>query len=174
MKSYHVQFSAVFSILFFLFLFLLPFSSGAQTISGKSPKSELFHELARVDSLMFEVSYNSCDSKKADQLIAKDVEFYHDRGGLIDTTSAGWIQSIENECPGDYGKKRELVEGSLEVYPMNNYGAIQMGEHKFYEKQEDGSYQLYEKAKYTHLWKKEENGQWKLTRVLSYDHQPVE
>jgi hypothetical protein len=67
--------------------------------------------------------------------------------------------------------KRELVAGSVSVYPLNNYGAIQMGEHRFYVVS-NGKENLAEVAKFVHLWKKE-NGAWKLARVLSFDHKPA-
>jgi hypothetical protein len=31
---------------------------------------------------------------------------------------------------------RGLVKGSIEVYPVNNYGAVEMGLHKFHNNQE--------------------------------------
>lgn len=62
---------------------------------------------------------------------------------------------------------RTLVEGSLEVYPVKDYGAIQIGSHTFCHMengQEDcGTF------KFVHLWRKE-NDSWKLTRVISYGH----
>ena len=66
----------------------------------------------------------------------------------------------------DYRARRVLVRNSLEVYPLNNYGAVQMGVHRFYPLVKGKPNEV---AKFTHLWKKE-SGEWKLARVLSYDH----
>ena len=75
-----------------------------------------------------------------------------------------------------YKPRRELVEGSLKVYLLKNngvlYGAVQMGIHKFYAIEKDKPEYLTSTAKFTHLWKLE-NGEWKLSRVISYDHQAI-
>ena len=68
--------------------------------------------------------------------------------------------------------RRELVDSSLDVFPLYNngqlYGALQNGVHKFYEttngKEVAGSI-----AKFSHLWILED-GTWHLKRVISYDH----
>ena len=72
--------------------------------------------------------------------------------------------------------RRELIKGSLEVYPLYNngilYGAIQTGEHRFFEKQENQPEKAGSIAKFTHLWILD-NNQWKLKRILSYNHQSL-
>lgn len=72
--------------------------------------------------------------------------------------------------PPSYAEK---VEGSLEVYPVNNYGAVEVGVHRFYKKTEGQPDKLVEIAKFTQVWKKDPSG-WKLARVLSYDHKLAE
>jgi len=69
----------------------------------------------------------------------------------------------------DFRARRELVAGSMKVYPLNNYGAVETGEHRFYALAEGKSDQLTESAQFLHVWKNE-NGQWKLARVISYGH----
>jgi len=63
--------------------------------------------------------------------------------------------------------RRELVEGSLEVYPIKNYGAIEVGSHKFCHvengKDECGTF------KFVHVWRKSDQG-WQLARVVSFNH----
>ena len=69
--------------------------------------------------------------------------------------------------------RRELVDGSLKVYPLYDngvlYGAIQEGEHRFFEKNGNQPEKAGSTAKFTHLWILDHN-QWKLKRILSYDH----
>ena len=74
--------------------------------------------------------------------------------------------------PGNQWKsRRELIPGSLKVYPMNKYGAILTGEHRFFETDlTTGKEYERSTAKFTHLFQ-EVNGVWKIKRVLSYDHQ---
>ena len=59
------------------------------------------------------------------------------------------------------------------MYPINNYGAIETGTHRFYAVKNGEPDRLTETSQFTHLWK-EENGQWRLARVLSYDHELAE
>ena len=68
--------------------------------------------------------------------------------------------------------RREPVPGTMEVFPMDNYGALQTGEHVFYIMGPDGKEVLDGRAKYVHLWKYDD-GQWRITRVMSFDHGPA-
>ena len=132
----------------------------AQDASRSGP---LFDALARMDKELFDAAFVNCDAAKFGALFTDDAEFYHDRTGLAAGEAARTLKS----CPRDNGVTRTLIPGSLEVYPMQSYGAIQIGRHVFARKGEPGS----EVAKFVHLWK-QENGVWRLSRVLSFDHKP--
>lgn len=123
----------------------------------------LFEELARMDHELFEAAFVSCNASKFRALFTDDAEFYHDRTGASIGEAARTLKS----CPRDSGVTRTLVPASLEVYPMQGYGAIQIGRHVFARKGEPGS----EVARFVHLWKRED-GAWRLARVLSFDHRP--
>lgn len=123
----------------------------------------LFDELARMDSLIFHVAFVSCDAEAFPTFFTEDAEFYHDRAGA----SFGESVRTLKDCPREQGVRRVLVQGSLEVYPMNGYGAIQMGEHRFIEAGAETS----TIAKFIHLWH-QDNGQWRISRVLSFEHKP--
>lgn len=126
--------------------------------------SELFVTLKSKDSLLFEVGFNQCDISQFEKLVAEDFEFYHDKVG-IDNSKADFVASLrEGLCQnGNNSTHRELVKHSLEVFPLYNngnlYGALQRGKHRFYETT----------ARFTHLWLLE-GSEWKLARVLSFDH----
>lgn len=124
---------------------------------------QLYDELARMDSELFEAAFVTCSADKFRALFTDDAEFYHDRTGA----SYGDAVRTLKSCPRDNGVTRTLVPGSLEVYPMQGYGAIQIGRHIFARKGEPGS----EAAQFVHLWKREA-GAWRLARVLSFDHRP--
>ena len=129
---------------------------------GTATSGPLFDELARLDSLMFDASFVQCDIEARNALFTDDVEFYHDKNGF----SAGAdVRKPITECPRDQGLTRELVAGSLEVYPLDDYGAVQTGTHRFREAGAPGA----TVARFVHVWKKE-NGTWKISRVLSFDH----
>lgn len=123
----------------------------------------LFEDLARMDYELFEAAFVTCNASRFRALFTEDAEFYHDRTGA----SVGEAARTLKSCPRDNGVTRTLVAGSLEVYPMQGYGAIQIGRHVFARRGEPGS----EEAKFVHLWK-QEGGAWRLARVLSFDHRP--
>lgn len=65
------------------------------------------------------------------------------------------------------GLRRDLVKGSLEVYPIKDFGAVEICAHTFCQmengKNDCGTF------KNIMIWQKK-NDQWKVTRVVSYDH----
>src|SRR5262249_15628149 len=84
--------------------------------------------IAALDAKLFG-AYNHCDLKTFGDLVADDVEFYHDQGGVT-LGREKLVESIKNNiCTGD--TQRELVPGTLKVYYMKGYGAIEMGVHRF-------------------------------------------
>lgn len=137
----------------------------ASACSAQDPARSglLYDELVRMDSELFEAAFVTCSAEKFRALFTDDAEFYHDRTGA----SFGDAVRTLKSCPRDDGVTRTLVPGSLEVYPMQGYGAIQIGRHIFARKGEPGS----ETAQFVHLWKRE-GGAWRLARVLSFDHRP--
>lgn len=132
-----------------------------------------FRELAKADSLLFEEGFNSCNLAALEDLIHSDFEFYHDVAGL--QSRAGFFRSVkENICSTpEHKPTRKLIPGSLEVFLLKDYGeiygAIQKGEHQFYIKEPDKELYLTGTARFTHVWILE-NDNWKLKRVLSYNH----
>ena len=132
--------------------------------SGPANSSSLYNEIAHMDSVLFD-AFNNRDIERFKTLFTTDLEFYHDKGGLTDYNYS--IESLKNTAAQNNGLRRELVKGSLEVYPIKDYGAIQIGTHTFCHpengKMDCGSF------KFVHVWKKI-NNEWKITRVISYDH----
>jgi Domain of unknown function (DUF4440) len=147
----------------------------AQSVSSKSTASrQLFYELAAKDNELFDTIFNKCNVERLGELITEDFEFYHDKSGQVAKSGKEFVDSIRTLCERqskgiDHRARRVLVRNSLVVYPLNNYGAVQMGVHRFYPLIKGKSNEV---AKFTHLWKKE-NGAWRLARVLSYDHKNV-
>jgi hypothetical protein len=155
-------------VLFALFFFV------HNTQAQENPNSELFKTLKAKDGLLFGLGFNKCETGRFDELVSENFEFYHDKSGITPSKEA-FIKSIRDGlCKLNYKPRRELVEGSLEVYPLSDkgilYGAIQTGAHRFYAIEKDKPEYLTSTARFMHLWKLEK-GDWKLVRVLSYDHQ---
>jgi ketosteroid isomerase-like protein len=144
-----------------LFTALSIFSQSAAPTKGDN---ELFNTVAALDKALFD-AVNTCDIEKVASFWADDAEFYHDKTGLM-TGGKKITQSIkENLC----GKvQRELVPGTLEVYPVNGYGAVEIGVHRFLHPFEQ-DHGVVGEARFIHLWQLKD-GRWKITRVISYDH----
>jgi ketosteroid isomerase-like protein len=125
----------------------------------------LFQTISALDKQLFD-AVNRCDMAKVASFWAEDVEFYHDKDGLT-IGREKVVASIKNNLCGKM--KRELVPGTLEVYPLNGYGAVEIGVHRFLHPwaQDHG---VVGEAKFIHVWQQSKDGQWKITRVISYDH----
>lgn len=59
---------------------------------------------------------------------------------------------------------RELIKGSIEVYPIHNYGAVQIGYHKFFNNQEQNA--ISNPSKFITIWKNA-NDTWQMSRIVS-------
>ena len=142
--------------------------------AGPAQSQALQDEIAAMDLKLFAAGFDTCDIAALATMVTDDFEFFHDKDGLSSTSGAQFVKAIEGTCARqktgeDYRARRELVAGSLQVYPLNNYGAIEIGRHRFYQLLPGEPEKLVEVSQFTNVWKKDETG-WKLARVLSYDH----
>ena len=129
-----------------------------------APGERLHSEIADLDRRVF-AAFNTRDTATFNRFFDPQLEFYHDKGGLTGYAhTVGFAKSLA-ESKNDL--RRELVAGSLEVYPVKDYGAIQIGSHRFCHtegtKNECGIF------KFVHIWKKT-GTEWRITRIISYDH----
>lgn len=126
--------------------------------------NELYQHIARLDAEMF-AAFNTHDIPKLMGYFAPDLEFYHDKGGLATyaQTEQGFTQ-MSKQSPDIH---RDLMPGSLEVYPIPGYGAMEIGSHRFCH-QENGKPDC-GTFKFTMLWQ-QKAGVWRVTRVVSYGH----
>ncbi len=159
-----------------LFISILILSS-LTTFGQVDTVSVLYKTIKEKDSLLFNLGFNNCDIKQFENIVSENFEFYHDQSGITQTKS-GFISGIKKGiCELIYKPKRILAENSMEIYPLKNnnilYGAIQTGIHHFYAIEADKSEYLTSVAKFTHVWILE-NGDFKLSKGLSYDHKDFE
>lgn len=128
-----------------------------------SRSGALFQALAHQDSVLFAAAFVACDAAAVDAMLADDVEFYHDQTGFHRGAEVrDDFRRLAANCPRGQGIARVLVPGSLRVYPIHAYGAVQTGEHRFVHR--DGAPGT--AARFVHLWRRQPDGTWRLTRVL--------
>jgi ketosteroid isomerase-like protein len=148
-------------------LLAAPVVSVAQSAREKSSAAPdaLFQTVSELDTKLFD-AYNHCDLDTLGTLVTDDLEFYHDKTGLSVGKQAFLDAIKQNICSKVH---RTLVPGTLEVYPLNGYGAVEIGVHRFTHPGIDNGLG---EAKFIMLWQSKD-GSWKITRVISYDHEPV-
>ncbi|WP_045499390.1 serine hydrolase [Chryseobacterium sp. StRB126] len=157
----------------FILLFFIAFFSNVHAQIEKT--DALYKTIMSRDSLLFSVGFNTCNVGQMENILSGQLEFYHDKDGFSDKTKF-MIDFKNGLCRPSktYKVRRALVEKSTEIYPMYKegevYAVIQNGTHLFYEKETNQPENLTGSAKFTHVWAKE-NGEWKLKRSLSFDHQ---
>ncbi|RBN50277.1 nuclear transport factor 2 family protein [Flavobacterium psychrolimnae] len=156
-----------FKFTFFLNLILALVVMNTATAQEKkvAPTSaELYKEIEKMDEIMFE-AFNKKDFEKFKSLFTEDLEWFQDNGGLLSYETV--FNNFSNMFKNENKLRRKLVKGTLEVHPVKDYGAIEIGVHEFRHmengKEEIGTF------KFLMIWKKKDN-QWKIARVISYDH----
>ena len=135
-------------------------------------------EVAARDSQLFELVFERCDPARLETMLTPDFEMYHDKDGVVARSAAAFVADDAKDCeakkkPDAWRSRRALVEASLSVHPVPGYGAIEDGEHVFYERQGNGPEKLVGRARFTQLWALTPDG-WRLARVFSYAHHAVD
>jgi hypothetical protein len=143
-----------------LFTSISASAQSQDTYVYKPESQELYNTIVQMDSIYFS-AYNACDMDKQAAIYADSIEFYHDGGGL-ETSKQKLLAAIkENIC----GKvSRVLIKGSIEVYQIPNFGAVEIGLHRFINHAENNH--LSRPDKFVIIWRYK-NDKWQITRVIS-------
>ncbi|HEV7519801.1 MAG TPA: nuclear transport factor 2 family protein [Candidatus Angelobacter sp.] len=143
---------------------LLAVLCGSVHAQSKTPSDTLFKTIQSLDTQLFD-AYNHCDLPTLGSMVADDLEFYHDQTGLS-VGKAPFIAAIKQNICGKV--ERTVVPGSIEVYPLKGYGAVEIGVHRFHHP--GHSPDDVGEARFVTLWQNKD-GAWKVTRVISYNHE---
>ena len=112
--------------------------------------------IAASDRAVFGIMFDGCDPAALRSMITPDLEFYHDKGGLMagaDAFVADYARGCEaRKKPDAWRSRRELAAGTMQVWPVPGYGAIETGEHLFYERRGDGPEKLVGRARFAIVW----------------------
>ena len=154
---------------FKIFTSLLLLSTLAPMTGVASEAPEIQTTIHQLDSELFD-AFNKCADlsqlAKHASFFAKDVEFYHDNGGVTWTRDAMLKNTKQYAC-GKY--TRALVEESFTVSPIKDFGAVSTGIHRFCQ---TGTNVCEGEANFVMVWRNS-GGHWEVTRSLSFGHRPA-
>jgi hypothetical protein len=142
----------------------LPTAGAADDRGRAAAPADLHSAIAAADSALF-AAFNQRDLVTLRSFFTRDLEFYQDNEGV-----ENYAQTMK-----DFGQmfgqpasiRRELVPGTIDVYPIKNYGAVEVGRHRFCHVENGmddcGTFS------FVHIWRQTKAG-WKISRVVSYGH----
>lgn len=150
----------------------------AAAVTGTSPASDTLREQRRAaDTHLFAAAFDTCDADKAAAMTTEDMEFFHDKDGKSASSREDFRRSVARMCDsarqGGWRLRRELVDRSLQVFPLHDERALEMGDHRFYERGKDGVERWVGQARFVQVWRRVD-GTWQVERVISYDHRGVD
>jgi ketosteroid isomerase-like protein len=146
-------------------LLALVITAFSQERKVASTSMELYQTIERQDSLLFD-AFNRQDIERMKTFFTSDLEWFQDNGGLIHFEKV-FENFDHNFFKANLQLRRDLVPGSLEVHPIQGYGAIEIGSHRF-RHMENGREQV-GVFKFLMIWQ-QKDGHWQISRVVSYDH----
>jgi len=158
------------TILIIATTFILTSFTANDIVKKETPQTDtptsgsLYDEIAHMDTLLFD-AFNSRNIDKLKQFFDANLELYQDNIGVRNYNET--IEAFTNLFKMDYVLTRKLVSGSMEVYPIKGYGAIQTGKHIF-SHTENGKYQE-GTYKFMQIWQKKDSV-WRVTREVTYGH----
>lgn len=102
---------------------------------GAQPTPGLTAAIAKADAELFAAVFDRCDVDAVAAMMTDDFRFVHDKDGY--SSCAKFLEDERGHCPRlktgeDFPARRELAPGSLEVWPIDKYGALEIGTHRFY------------------------------------------
>jgi ketosteroid isomerase-like protein len=123
----------------------------------------LFETITRVDRHLTD-AFNAHNVERLMAMATKDLELYEDNEGL----------KRYQQCYDDFKKmfvsdsdiRRQVIEGAVEVYPIKDYGALEIGQHRFCHA-ENGRDECAVFA-FAILWQKTAEDTWKIARLINY------
>lgn len=149
----------------------------AGLVAAPAPADTLRVQIRQADTQLFAAAFEACDADKAAAMTTDDMEFFHDKDGKSASSREDFRHSVANLCSsareGGWQLRRELVESSLQVFPLHDERALEIGDHRFYERGKDGVERWTGQARFIQVWRRVD-GNWLAERVISYDHRPAD
>ncbi|MEL6687216.1 MAG: nuclear transport factor 2 family protein [Pseudomonadota bacterium] len=135
---------------------------------------ETTSQIRQLDADIFEAAFLTCDGDRLREIMADDLEFYHDKYGIIATSVDEFLDGTIPDClrrqSGELPYlERRSDDDTMVVRKIGEDGLMQMGEHSFWLRLPGEEIKKVETGVYTHLWVRD-GDTYKIKRVISYDH----
>ncbi|MEG0184746.1 MAG: DUF4440 domain-containing protein, partial [Stenotrophomonas sp.] len=79
-------------------------------------------QIRAADTQLFAMAFDTCNADKAAAMTTEDMEFFHDKDGKSASNRDDFRRSVatfcENARKGGWHLRRELVDSSLQVFPL--------------------------------------------------------
>jgi hypothetical protein len=143
---------------------------------GAAQTAQMTAAIAKADTDLFDAVFLQCDAARVGAMTTEDFRFVHDKDG--ESTRKQFVDNLKGHCDRvktgvDFPARRELVPGSVEVWPINKYGALEIGVHRFYARIKGKPETLTETGNFMILWK-QVDGKWLMAESISYGHKLAE
>ena len=143
---------------------------------GAAPTPEMTAAITKADADLFAAVFDRCDVDAVAAMTTEDFRFVHDKDG--ESSRAKFVEDMKGHCERvktgeDFPARRELIPSTLEVWPIDKYGALEIGTHKFYARIKGKPETLTETGNFMILWK-QVDGKWLMAESISYGHKLAE
>ena len=145
---------------------LMVASTAAMAGPADPARARLAAEITAADARLFG-GLNDRDIAPMKAGFSPRLEFYHDRSGV--TGYADNIAIFEKNFRAPGRIRREAMPETVEIFPAGPDHAMHIGQHRFCNKPSETEPEGCSVYRFSMVWERD-GGQWKLLRVLSYDH----
>lgn len=145
----------------------------APAADGPPPAGDVARQAVLAADAHYWRTFNACDLQAMAPLLTEDVEFYHDKTGLT-VSRQGVLDSLRKGPCADPAMhlRREAVPGSVTFHPLAGGFALLTGRHRFVVEKDGQAPYVDGQAEFAAVWQWT-GGQWRMRRIVSYDHAPV-
>ena len=129
------------------------------------------------DARIFEAAFLTCDKDALRDVMMENLEFYHDKYGIIARDRAAFIDGTIPDCEARKAGQlpyleRRLDADSMVVRRIGDDALMQTGTHSFWLRPPGEELRPVETGVFTHIWVRD-GDRLRISRVISYDHRDV-
>ncbi len=139
-----------------------PIPTNSVSNNSRTHNAELYDTISQLDKHLFS-AFNHQNLKEFKKYFDVNLEVFQDDKGVRNyEQSMATFTELFQAMPD---LKRKLKKGTMEVYPIEGFGAIEMGQHAFIHTEEGENQGKI--VHFIHIWKRF-HGQWKITKIITY------